>query len=575
MSFPAVVVCHDMKDGRRALQTMDAGEIAAVCPYCKDFIDLSDSASVFCVTGTAAIHLTCAKIAVDTAPAGTFNIKCTCCDPEFKEGTECEETSSLPCCTGFSVEVVRKLDQRFEEADQQRRIDFQMKLNAAREVDHRPIDSLPWADQTVIAIKVLGLPRILQQEKGETEGSWLAWLQVRSAVELVVYTEKGDAGVLYVQWPTPVKPEDLALYVGQVETLLMSFVPQIADCGDDRAPTRGPVIRSQQRAWGGVTTSPLLVQLVQEASQLPKMEARIIMVGGKRHRARLTPDAALRVLGDRIDAAALPPFLQQLTDATFDTMRAMKETRSLPPGDSPRSHADERASDSGGPRRKRATNAFDRERSASNDRVCQGGREARARYTTALLISIDYLPTGEHMPYSSHTGDSWQPTNDTGRTASGGVLIVQALTVATTKQPGQGTAGYVAWSLSAMPVLTRGLMRRRADLGDSLTCMMNIGRVDAWHGGGDEKKCREASTDAKEPLKGVDTGSCGGTRSERLGTEEENHREIGRDVKEPLEGGPLGGREGICSERLATEEEKLCVGSRLETTRAGEDLPMV
>ena len=73
----------------------------------------------------------------------------------------------------------------------------------------------------------------------------------------------------------------------------------------------------------------------------------------------------------------------------------------------------------------------------------------------------------------------------------------------------------------------------------------------------------------------MDTGSCGGTRSERLGTEEENHREIGRDVKEPLEGGPLGGREGICSERLATEEEKLCVGSRLETTRAGEDLPMV
>jgi hypothetical protein len=58
--------------------------------------------------------------------------------------------------------VLRKLDQRFEEADQQRRIDFQMQLNAEREVDHRPIDSLPWADQTVIAIKVLGLPRILQ-----------------------------------------------------------------------------------------------------------------------------------------------------------------------------------------------------------------------------------------------------------------------------------------------------------------------------------------------------------------------------------------------------------------------------
>jgi hypothetical protein len=46
------------------------------------------------------------------------------------------------------------------------------------------------------------------------------------------------------------------------------------------------------------------------------------------------------VLGDKIDEAVFPPFLQQLTDATFDTMRAMKDARSLPPGESPRSHAD-------------------------------------------------------------------------------------------------------------------------------------------------------------------------------------------------------------------------------------------
>ena len=60
-----------------------------------------------------------------------------------------------------------------------------------------------------------------------------------------------------------------------------------------------------------------------------------------------------------------------------------------------------------------------------------------------------------------------------------------------------------------------------------------------------------------------------------LGTEEEKRCEMGRDVKELMEGGPMGGRGGMCSERLATEEEKRCVGSRLETTRAGEDLPTV
>jgi hypothetical protein len=211
-------------------------------------------------------------------------------------------------------------------------------------------------------------------------------------------------------------------------------------------------------------------------------------------------------------------------------------------------------------------------RSSSNERGGQGGSEARARYTAALLISVDYLLTGEHMPYSSHTGDSWQPTNDTGRPASVGDILVKAKAVATTKQPGQGDAGYVAWSLSAMPVLTRWLMQRRADLGDRLTSLRNIGRGDTWHGGGDEKKCREVGTDAKEPLKSVFTGSCGGMRSELLGTEEEKRCEVGRDVKEPVAGGPMGGRGGTCSERLATEEEKRCVSSRLETTRAGEDL---
>ena len=194
----------------------------------------------------------------------------------------------------------------------------------------------------------------------------------------MVYTETGDAGVLYVQWRTPVTPEDLALYEGQVQILLMSFAPQIADYGDDRAPTRGPVIRSQQHAGGEVTTFPLLVQLVKEASQLPKMEVRVIMVEGKRYRVKLVPEAASRVLGDKIDKGALPPFLQQLTDDTFDTMRAMKDARSLPPGDL---QADERAKDPSASRRKRATDALPlyRERSASNDRGGQGGREARAR----------------------------------------------------------------------------------------------------------------------------------------------------------------------------------------------------
>ena len=56
MSFPAVVVCHDMEDARRALQIMADGETATVCAYCRDYIDLEDSASVFCVTGNAAIQ---------------------------------------------------------------------------------------------------------------------------------------------------------------------------------------------------------------------------------------------------------------------------------------------------------------------------------------------------------------------------------------------------------------------------------------------------------------------------------------------------------------------------------------
>jgi hypothetical protein len=382
MSFPAVVVCHDMEDARRALQIMADGETATVCAYCRDYIDLEDSNSVFCVLVMPQFN---ARIAVDTLPAGTFNIKCSCCDPEIKEGAEGDGTASLPGCVGYSVAVVRRLDQKFEEAEQQRRIDYQMKLNATLEarpeVDHRPIDSLPWVDQTVIAINVLGLPRILQEEKVETEEKCLSWFQARSSIELVVYTEKGDAGVMSVQWPTSAKPEELALYVGQVEVLLMSFAQQVAEYGDDRAPTRGPVILSQQRAGGGVTTFPLFLQLVQEASQLPKMEARIIMVGGKRHRVRFVPDAALRVLGDKIDAAAFPPFLQQLADATFDTMRAMKDDRTLPPGGAPRTRADEQARDPDDARRKRAagTGVFDRERSCSNDRGGQGGSEAPAR----------------------------------------------------------------------------------------------------------------------------------------------------------------------------------------------------
>jgi hypothetical protein len=99
--------------------------------------------------------------------------------------------------------------------------------------------------------------------------------------------------------------------------------------------------------------------------------------------------------------------------------------------------------------------------------------------------------------------------------------------------------------------------------------------MDTGHGGGDEKKCREASTDAKKPLKGVLTGSCGGILREWLGTEEKERCVMGRDVKELMEGGPMGGHGGMCSERLATGEEKHGVGRRLETDRAGEDLPTV
>jgi hypothetical protein len=82
-------------------------------------------------------------------------------------------------------------------------------------------------------------------------------------------------------------------------------------------PHGDPVIHSQPRAGGGVTNLPLFIQLVDEASQFPKMATRTTMVGGMRHRVRLVPDEALRVLGDKINAAALPPFLQQLTDTAF------------------------------------------------------------------------------------------------------------------------------------------------------------------------------------------------------------------------------------------------------------------
>ena len=50
---------------------------------------------------------------------------------------------------------------------------------------------------------------------------------------------------------------------------------------------------------------------------------------------------------------------------------------------------------------------------------------------------------------------------------------------------------------------------------------------------------------------------------------------MSRDVKELMEGGPMGGHGGMCNERLVTEEEKHGVDRRLETNRAGEDLPTV
>ena len=62
MSYPAVVVRHDMIDGIRALQLAFGAAPMAICHLCADTLFAGELDTVDCVSGNNMIHLKCAMV---------------------------------------------------------------------------------------------------------------------------------------------------------------------------------------------------------------------------------------------------------------------------------------------------------------------------------------------------------------------------------------------------------------------------------------------------------------------------------------------------------------------------------
>jgi hypothetical protein len=234
MSYPAVVVRHDMIDGIRALQLAFGAAPMAICHLCADTLFAGELDTVDCVSGNNMIHLKCAMVSFAADPS-LFNVACPCGE------TEEALNGARPVCGGFSGALVDKAAQAAHEARMNALVEARTVMDPAR------FEGLPTAEEEVIAITILGLESVTVQETGEREGEWLKWLQDRTSAEQVLFKVKpadtqGQAGTLCVFWPIATTTLETEKYMREVEGLIMS---QTAPYGDSRVPDRSPVIRSQ------------------------------------------------------------------------------------------------------------------------------------------------------------------------------------------------------------------------------------------------------------------------------------------------------------------------------------------
>jgi hypothetical protein len=584
MSYPVVVVRHNMLEGIRAQRLAEGAVPMAVCYLCAGEIFQGEFDSVACVSDNSKIHLKCAMVSFAADP-NLLNLSCQCGDTEKVDGN-----GARPVCGGFSGALVDKAAREARVRGQEEALAHEAKLNALVEartaLDPARYDSLPMREEEVLAVTIIGLESETGQNAEEREQDWLKWFKARTSADQVLFKVKiidtqgqasqGQACTLHVTWPAAATPSEAEQHLREIEGLVMSLAPQSAHYGNTRVPARGPVMRSQDGER--MRNMPLLIQLVVESSQFPPTFRRTKIVEGIRYKIKPIPAGAMRGLAKRIDSAALPSFTQELGNPAFDTAGAMLKVKRSSFQAEPEHNHGKRPADGEGI-------AYDHyRRSPSYDRGSSNGGEGRPRYSGGRLKGrvylqylryLPFLPADETLSYINAENDFWYPNNGAGLKDS-----VEATTTTpdapgiTSKPISQGDTRYDCPSLERRYMV--GHDYRKCPLSVTGESVVRAYEVDTtWPGGGDEKKCSETSTDTKELLKGVLTGSGGGTRSARLGTEEEKRCNMGRDVTELMEGGPSGGHGGMSSELLATKEEKHCVGSRLVTARASEDLPTV
>ena len=130
MSYPAVVVRHDMIDGIRALQLTFGAAPMAICHLCAGTLFAGDLDTVDCVSENNMIHLKCAMLSFADAPS-LFNVACPCSE------TEEERDGSRPVCGGFSVALVDKAARAARAREQEEALAHEVKMNAL--VDARTV----------------------------------------------------------------------------------------------------------------------------------------------------------------------------------------------------------------------------------------------------------------------------------------------------------------------------------------------------------------------------------------------------------------------------------------------------
>ena len=376
MSYPVVVVRHNMLEGIRAQRLAEGAVPMAVCYLCAGEIFKGEFGSVACVSDNSKIHLKCAMVSFAADP-NLLNLSCQCGDTG---NVKVDGNGARPVCGGFSGALVDKAAREARVRGQEEALAHEAKLNALVEartaLDPARYESLPTLEEEVIGVTIIGLESETAQDTEERQRDWLKWVRARTSADQVVFKVKnidtqGQAGTLLVTWPAATTSSETEKHMREVEGLIMSMAPQSARSGDSRHPGRGSVMRSQDGER--MRTMSLLIQLVVDSSQFPPAFRRTKVVEGLRYKIKPIPAGAMRGLAQRIDRIALPSFTQELGDPAFDTAVAMlKVKRPSFQVDSEHNHGKRPAE------REEAANDYS-QKSPSYDRGSPHGGEGRPR----------------------------------------------------------------------------------------------------------------------------------------------------------------------------------------------------